>query len=103
MIFIAFYTSVIYSTSQTPSPNDGPNFDEDVAKIMGDAVFTVPLPSDNDYSDQPDFTNGALCYEVQGKNSYIYNLISDQCVTINSLYNKSNDTDKFNVITAIAF
>ena len=99
MIFITF-SSIIDSTLQTP--NDGPNFDEDVAKIMGDAVFTVPLPSDNDYSDQPDFTEGALCYEVQGRTGYIYNLMQDQCVTVNSLYNKSDDTDKFNVITAIA-
>ena len=40
--------------------------------------------------------------EVQGRTGYIYNLMQDQCVTVNSLYNKSDDTDKFNVITAIA-
>ena len=102
MIFITIYSSVIDSTSQPPSLNDGPNFDEDVAKIMGDAVFTVPLPSDNDYSDQPDFTEGALCYEVQGKTGYIYILISDQCDTVNSFYNKTTMKSRANLIKAIS-
>ena len=76
--------------------------DQDSAQIMGDTLFTVPVPSINDFKGHPYFAHGALCYEVQGKPGNIYNLISDQCVTVNGLYNKSKES-QVNLMKAISF
>ena len=71
--------------------------------LTGDPLLTVPIvtPQDNGSS-----TNNApsLCYEVHGKANEYFNLISDECTTVNAYYEtaQTNSTNiDINVVTRI--
>ena len=59
--------------------------------IIGGPLFTVPF--------RPDGTS--LCFEVQGSTNQIFNLISDQCTTVNAHFVPMNAPRTSNVIDQI--
>ena len=44
--------------------------------IIGDPLFTVTLPD----------LSGSMCYEVRGEAGEHFNLVSDTCISVNTLY-----------------
>ena len=64
--------------------------------VIGDPLFRVPLPP---------FALGTsrthLCYEILGRRSDTFNLISDRCLSVNALYSPMNDPRNGNVIGSI--
>ena len=65
MINILFSTAYIINATDT---------------VIGGPLFTVPF--------QPDGTS--LCFEVQGSTNQIFNLISDQCTSVNAHFDSMN-------------
>ena len=71
--------------------------------VIGDPLYTVPIyvPDANDRallsSDQ---TQPKLCYEVHGRANKYYNLVTDECTSVNAHYVAASD--ELNVIDEIA-
>ena len=68
--------------------------------LTGDPLMTVPiLTSQSNESEVP-----SLCYEIHGRAGAYFNLISDECTTVNAFYEKvfvnSSEID-LNVVTKI--
>ena len=52
--------------------------------VTGDPLFIVPLsltPNSTSFEENP-----SLCYEIHGKSRSTFNLISDNCTSVNALY-----------------
>ena len=65
--------------------------------IIGDPLYTVPLFDDQERH---------LCYEIHGQAGQYFNLISDECLSVNSLYAERNVTidllpERLNVLDEI--
>lgn len=60
-----------------------------------DPLFTVPMYGTREHT---------LCYEVHGTADHYFNLISDECVSVNALYVSTTDNAglKINVIGQVA-
>jgi len=55
-------------------------------------LYTVPLQiSEEMLSDDPEFAELSLCYEIHGRADEFFNLVSDQCVSINAEYVQSEN------------
>ena len=65
--------------------------------VRGDPLFTIPLPSL--YVEDNDLKGASLCFEYHGESGNYYNLISDQCVSINALFSAGVNDSSLNVIT----
>ena len=64
--------------------------------VLGDPLFVVPLYMTNDsyqFEKLP-----SLCYEVHGQSEWHFSLVSDQCTSVNALYQSAGD---LNVMTEI--
>ena len=59
--------------------------------VVGDPLFTVPIAS----------TGQSLCYEVHGMANRIFNLVSDECTTVNAHYAPMNIPENGNIISRI--
>ena len=62
--------------------------------IIGDPLYTAALTK----------TDGGpenLCYEVRGSNNQNYNLISDECVNVNALYQAMDNPELGNIMGTI--
>ena len=59
--------------------------------VIGDPLFTVPINSDG----------RSLCFEIHGEPNRIFNLVSDQCTSINANYTAMNIPENGNVISQI--
>ena len=71
--------------------------------IIGDPLFAVPLqlsePVDFELGDNPP-DRVLLCYEIHGRANQWFNLVTDECTSVNAHY--INVTDYLNVINRIA-
>ncbi len=70
--------------------------------VTGDPVMTVPiLVSDDQLSaiDDGSAKSLSLCYEVHGINNTWFNMITDQCTTVNARY--SSSTPELNIINEV--
>ena len=67
--------------------------------VRGDPLFTVPLPSL--YVDDENLKGAGLCYEYHGRSGQHYNLISDQCVSVNALFSHGLNKTELNVMSKI--
>nr|WNS50027.1 Na-Ca exchanger/integrin-beta4-like protein [Halisarca dujardinii] len=67
--------------------------------VIGDPLFTVPLPSL--HIDDDKLKGSALCFEYHGHSGEHYNLISDSCVSVNTLYSAGVNKSKLNVMSEI--
>ena len=70
--------------------------------VVGDPLFTVPLRMNNVPRDLSEVYGNkmSLCYEVKGESHRYFNLISDECTSVNAYYG-SGRVDSVNVITKI--
>jgi len=59
--------------------------------VVGDPLFTVPIAS----------TGQSLCYEVHGMANRIFNLVSDECTTVNAHYAPMNIPENGNIISRV--
>jgi hypothetical protein len=80
---------------EVPSVND---------TIVGDPLLTVPLSLDSipqglNLGSTPNAKPPALCYEFHGERDQYFNLISDDCVSVNAHYVAINDY--FNVMDEV--
>ena len=70
--------------------------------LTGDPLLTVPIWTDPDVG--PGDPIESLCYEVHGEDGAYFNLISDECTSVNGYYQEavtpSNNID-LNVVTQI--
>ena len=67
--------------------------------VTGDPLFIVPLlltPNSTSFEENP-----SLCYEIHGKSGSTFNLISDNCTSVNALYYISSDNPGLNFIREI--
>ena len=64
--------------------------------VIGDPLFEAALLFNGEPFDK------ALCYEIHGSSNNYYNLISDDCVSVNALYTPMNDPTRGNIISEIA-
>ena len=67
--------------------------------VRGDPLFTVPLPSL--HIDDENLKGAGLCYEYHGISGQHYNLISDQCVSVNTLFSSGLNKTELNVMSEI--
>jgi len=74
--------------SKFVSPNAGQVTND---TVVGDPLFTVSITS----------TGQSLCYEVHGMPNRIFNLISDECTTVNAYYAPINIPENGNIISRI--
>ena len=86
--------------SQIFSPSSADVFVNDT--LTGDPLMTVPI------FDNPDVRPGdpvsSLCYEVHGESNQFFNLISDECTSVNAYYERANTTSPnidLNIVTQI--
>ena len=63
--------------------------------IVGDPLFHVPIKS----SDSP-LTDVGLCYEIHGEKDIYFNLVSDECTSVNARW--TDVTSTLNVIDEVA-
>ena len=71
--------------------------------VIGDPLMTVPLNLQNT-SVIPKLGENSilnLCYEVHGEPDATFNLVSDECVSVNAHYTQVRPTETQNVIDAI--
>lgn len=67
--------------------------------VVGDPLFTVPLYIPN-IADSLGLEEASLCFEIHGDHDKYFNLVSDQCISVNSHYVAA---DKFwNIIDEVA-
>ena len=67
--------------------------------VIADPVYTVPLyVRDGNHSFAP---CTPLCYEIHGQANRVFNLISDECTSVNAYYQSAHSADAGNVITSI--
>ena len=52
--------------------------------MTGDPLMTVPILTNEDVAPGDPFYS--LCYEVHGQAHYVFNFVSDTCVTVNAHY-----------------
>ena len=68
--------------------------------VIGDPLFIVPIL----VSDEDQLAIGSdrisLCYEIHGESSQWFNLVTDECTSVNAYY--TNLTDFLNVIERVA-
>lgn len=67
--------------------------------VLGDPLFVVPLfltDSSHRFEDRP-----SLCFEIHGQSGWYFNLVSDECTSVNARYEAANTTDDWNVITEV--
>ena len=67
--------------------------------VLGDPLFVVPLHltnSSHTFEERP-----SLCFEIHGRSGWYFNLVSDECTSVNAYYESANTTYDWNVITAI--
>ena len=70
--------------------------------LTGDPLLTVPIFDDPNVRPGDDISS--LCYEVHGKTNEYFNLISDECTTVNAYYEKAQTNSSnidLNVVTKI--
>ena len=67
--------------------------------ISGDPVLTVPIFISNEQLQSIQADQLSLCYEVHGKSNEWFNLVSDECTSVNARY--VGLSDRLNVIDDI--
>ena len=70
--------------------------------LTGDPLMTVPILTDLEV--EPGDEVDSLCYEVHGEADAYFNLISDQCTSVNAFYQDagiSNPNIELNVVTKV--
>ena len=67
--------------------------------VVGDPLFTVPLLIPSEQLEQFNLTRLSLCYEIHGKTDQWFNLVTDECTTVNARYGEFNED--LNVIDEI--
>ncbi len=88
------FFAIIHSTAEPPS---APKNDTGI----GDPLFAVPLNIRNfDSSDMGSEQPVYLCYQVHGAPKKYYNLVSDECVSVNAHYKQVKK--KINIMDKIA-
>ena len=63
--------------------------------VIGDPLLTVPI-----HVPDSEFEDISLCYEMHGADDEYFNLVTDECASVNAHY--SRVTDYFNVVDEIA-
>lgn len=70
--------------------------------LTGDPLITVPIFTDPNVQSGDNVSS--ICFEVHGRSSYFFNLITDNCTSVNAYYEKATtpslDMD-LNVVTQI--
>ena len=71
--------------------------------VTGDPLMTVPLYilNLNSIVEVDDSERINLCYEVHGEADTNFNLVSDECVSVNAHYTRLRPTEPQNIINAI--
>ena len=70
--------------------------------LTGDPLMTVPIWTDPNV--EPGDEIESLCYEVHGENDAYFNLISDECTSVNAYYQEAvtpSENIDLNVVTSI--
>ena len=70
--------------------------------LTGDPLMTVPILTDMDVQSYSDVSS--LCYEIHGEAGRVFNLITDECTTVNALYEQAQTPSSnidLNVVTSI--
>ena len=65
--------------------------------VIGDPLYEAALW----FEDESREFNYSLCYEIHGKSNTHFNLISDECVSVNGLYTAMNDPAMGNIISSM--
>ena len=66
---------------------------------MGDPLFIVPIPSA--FVENVKFKPASICYEIHGKSDKYFNLISDQCTSVNAHFTAGINATYLNMMTEI--
>ena len=70
--------------------------------VIGDPLYTVPIQISEELINQnPNLTGISLCYEVHGKASSYFNLVSDKCTSVNAFYTSLSNPLAGNIIGGI--
>ena len=67
--------------------------------IIGDPLYTIPLP--HNQGEFPELEGVSLCMEFRGFAGQYYNLVSDECTTVNAHYTQGVANPQLHVIDEI--
>ena len=67
--------------------------------VVGDPLLTVPIYIPDDKLKSLQLSNLSLCYEIHGKSGKYFNLVTDECTSVNARW--VNITDYLNVIDQV--
>jgi hypothetical protein len=67
--------------------------------IIGDPLFTVPIMVPEEQLAALNLTKVSLCYEIHGSSEQWFNLVTDECATVNGQY--ISLTENLNVIDEV--
>lgn len=59
--------------------------------VTGDPLFTVPIPGAEEL----------LCYEIHGEAGYVFNLVSDKCLSVSAAYEPMETLQDINIIKSV--
>ena len=85
---------MFYTTVHLPLLTDTGKIAKDT--VIEDPLMTVPIHAPNFPGDV------SLCYQVHGEPSKIFNLVSDECTSVNAHYVKAPITGDYNIIQTVS-
>ena len=59
--------------------------------VIGDPLFTVPILVPDEQLAALNLTSLTMCYEIHGKSDQWFNLVTDQCTSVNAHYDDLNE------------
>ncbi len=59
--------------------------------VIGDPLFTVPILVSEDQLQALNLTSVTMCYEIHGSSDQWFNLVTDECASVNARYSALND------------
>ena len=68
--------------------------------VIGDPLFTVPILVPEEQLRAINLTRLSLCYEIHGETNQWFNMITDECTSVNARYGEFNED--LNVINEVA-
>ncbi len=68
--------------------------------VIGDPLYTVPILVPEDQLQALGLDKMTLCYEVHGESGHWFNLVTDECASVNTRYNPLSNT--LNIMDSVA-
>ena len=69
-------------------------------KVIGDPLYTVPILVSEEQLQALNMDRVTLCYEVHSESGHWFNLVTDECTSVNTRYSPLGNT--LNIMDSVA-